>query len=65
MFFANFTKGETFCNSLFTVLRLTFNPLYTGGLFHHYMLVESICHFRGVRFILLLLFYPVSKQCKP
>ena len=28
------------------------NPLYTGGLFH-----LSICHFRGVRSILSLLFY--------
>ena len=33
------------------------NPLYTGGLFHCYMLDESICRFRGVRFILLLLIY--------
>ena len=30
------------------------NPLYTGGLFHCYMLDESICHFRGVRSILSL-----------
>ena len=22
------------------------NPLYIGGLFHYYMLDESICHFR-------------------
>ena len=33
------------------------NPLYTGRLFHCYMLVESICHFRGVMSILSLLFY--------
>ena len=33
------------------------NPLYTGGLFPCYMLVESICHFRDVGFILVLLFY--------
>ena len=35
------------------------NPLYTGGLFHCYtcMLDESICHFRGVRSVLFLLFY--------
>ena len=24
------------------------NPLYTGGLFHWYMVDESVCHFRGV-----------------
>ena len=33
------------------------NPLYTGRLFHCYMLDESIAHFRGVRTILSLLFY--------
>ena len=27
----------------------TVNPLYTGGLFHCYMLDENICNFRGVR----------------
>ena len=31
-------------------------PLYTGRLFHCYMLGESICHFRGVMSILSLLF---------
>ena len=36
---------------------LTFNPLYTGGFFHCYMLDESIRHFRGVGSILSLLFY--------
>ena len=30
------------------------NPQYTGGLFHYYMLDESICHFRGVMSILSL-----------
>ena len=30
------------------------NPLYTGGLFHCYMLDESICPFRGVWSILSL-----------
>ena len=35
--------------------RLPFNPLYTGGLFHCYMLDESICQFRGVGSILPLL----------
>ena len=33
------------------------NPLYTDGLFHYYMLDESICHLRGVKSILSLLFY--------
>ena len=33
------------------------NPLYTGGLFHSYLLDESICHFRGVRSILSVLLY--------
>ena len=33
------------------------NPLYTGGLFHFYMLDKSICHFRGVGSILTFLFY--------
>ena len=39
------------------LLLSTLNPLYTGGLFHCYMVDESICHFRGVRSLLLLLFY--------
>ena len=33
------------------------NPLYTGALFHWYMLDETICNFRGVGSILSLLFY--------
>ena len=36
---------------------LCFNPLYSGGLFHCYMLDESHLSFRGVRSILSLLFY--------
>ena len=32
------------------------SPLYTDGLFHCYMLDESICHFRGVGTVVLLLF---------
>ena len=36
---------------------INFNPLYTGGLFHCYMLNESTCHFRGVRSNLLLFYY--------
>ena len=48
----------------------SFNPLYTGGLFHYYILEESICYFRGVRCILSLLIIflmenPVSKHCRP
>ena len=31
-----------------------FNPLYSGGLFHCYMLDKFICHLRGVRSILSL-----------
>ena len=34
-----------------------FNPLYTGELFLCYMLEESICHFRDVKFVLSLLCY--------
>ena len=40
-----------------------FNPLETGGLFHCYMFDKSICHFRGVRSILWLLFYFYGKSC--
>ena len=32
------------------------NPLYTGGLFHCYVLGKSICHFRGVYFVTSILF---------
>ena len=35
---------------------LSLTLLYTGGLFHCYMLDKSICHFKGVQSILLLLF---------
>ena len=46
------------------------NPLYTGGLFHYYMLNEFICQFGGVRsiFVALIIFLienPVSKQSRP
>ena len=34
-----------------------FNPLYTGVLFHCYMLDKYICHFKVVRSSLVLLFY--------
>ena len=33
------------------------NSLYTGGLFHCYIMDKTICQFRGVRSILWLLFY--------
>ena len=33
------------------------DPLNTDGLFHCYMFDKSICHFRGDRSTLLLLFY--------
>ena len=46
-----------------------FSPLYTGGLFHCYLLVESICHYRSIESILpifsVLMENPVSRQCKP
>ena len=29
------------------MLKFYINPLYTGGLFHCYMLDKSICHFKG------------------
>ena len=41
-----------------------YNPLYTGGFFHCYMLDKSICHSREARANLLLLFYFDSKQCR-
>ena len=33
------------------------HSLYTGEVFHCYMLYKSICHFRGVMSILSLFFY--------
>ena len=49
--------------------QLVLNPLYTGGLFHCYILDKSSCHFRDLRSILMLFFLffmenPVSKQCR-
>ena len=45
------------------------NPLYFGGLFHCYMLDESICHFRLLRilgrFNSILMESSVNKQCTP
>ena len=51
-------QGEA--TMLFAPLGANFdlNPLYMGGLFHYYMFDKSICHFRGVRSILLC-FYSV------
>ena len=43
---------------------LKLNPLYTDGLFHSYMLDESIFHFRGIGSILSLLFYFDGKSYK-
>ena len=37
------------------------NPVYTGGLFHCYMLDEFICHFRSVGSVVLFLFYLLWK----
>ena len=36
---------------------LFFSPLYTGRIFHCYVLNKFICHFRGLGSVLLLLFY--------
>ena len=45
------------------------NPLYAGGLFHSFMLDESIRHFRDIGFILsfysFIMENSVSKQCRP
>ena len=47
-------------------LNSSFNPLYTGRLFHYYILAKSICPFWDlgytVAFILFLVENPVSKQ---
>ena len=47
---------------------IPFHPLYTGGLFHWYIVDESICHFRGVKsnfvaFNLFLMENPLRKHC--
>ena len=45
------------------------NLFHTGGLFHCYMLAESICRFREpylfCRFLSILMEMAVSKQCRP
>ena len=41
-----------------------FNPLCTGGLFHCYMMDESICHFRGAGSVFLMK-NPDRKQGRP
>ena len=40
-----------------TTYSFIINPLYTGGLYHCYILDKTICHFRGVRSVLSLSFY--------
>ena len=40
------TDHLAFC--LYCLSFACFNPLYTGKLFHCYMLDESICHLRGI-----------------
>ena len=51
---------------LFLSASFHLNPLYTGGLFHCYMLNEFICHFGSIGSTLSLLYFfmenPVSKQ---
>ena len=47
---------------------LAINLLYSGRLFHCYMLDESICHFRGIQSILSLSFLIENldrKKCRP
>ena len=44
-----------------TTYTFIFNPLYTGGLYHCYILDKSICHFRGVRSVLSFSFYFLLK----
>ena len=41
----------------FESIFIHYNQLYTGGLFHFYMLGESICNFRGVRFFYYILYF--------
>ena len=48
-------RFQKFCTKVYTMNLI--NPLYTGGLFHCYMLDESIYQFMGVGSILSLLFY--------
>ena len=50
------------------IFTVCINQLYSGGLFHCYMLDETFCHFRGVgvyfvTFIIFLMESPVSKHC--
>ena len=48
----SFLDWKPFANSADPI-----NPLYTGGLFHCYMVDESNRHFMGVWSILSVLFY--------
>ena len=64
MLFRPFTKGNNTI-TLFAFLQdkalpkgcIFFNRLYTGGLYHCYILDESILHLRGAGSFLLLLNY--------
>ena len=57
-----YLQSEQCCDCLFAFLR----PIYTGGLFHIFLLDEFICHFRGVGSILSLQFYAIfdGKFCQ-
>ena len=56
------TQLSSFCSEiicsgiLYSLVHPCICPLYTGRLFHCYILDKSICHFKGVRSILSLLF---------
>ena len=52
------------CRVAAQILKNDFNPLYTGGLFHCFILDESVCHFRDATFILFME-NSVSKHCRP
>ena len=52
------SEDANFTEKLWQLMEsMFFNPLHDGGLFRCDLLDESICHFRGVGCILLLLFY--------
>ena len=64
-FFFPFQQGLT---SFFIFPRVDLYPYLLNGLVHPYHLDESISNFRGVYFIIFILFFienPLSKQCKP
>ena len=51
------TFGQLSTQVGFVLDLIVINLLYTGRLFLCYMLVKSICHFRGVKSLLTFLFY--------